>query len=232
MSKRDKGALIEEYQRRHFLPAAVVNYLCMLGWTPKDGREVLPIGDIIDQFELTDVHQGNARFDERKMMHVNAEHLKQKTLSDYAWLARPILTEAGVVADNEPEDRLQKILGACRDKISSLDDLAGFTRFCFREDYAIDEKTREGLAKKGDPKARVSEILPDLQAIEENNWNTDALNAAFEARAAALGKKKTEFFQPVRFAVSGQGSGPDFFPLLAALGRGCVIGRLEKFVVG
>ncbi|HAZ66037.1 MAG TPA: glutamate--tRNA ligase, partial [Opitutae bacterium] len=50
MSKRDRGALIEEYQQRGFLPEAVRNYLCLLGWTPKDGREVLPIADIISQF--------------------------------------------------------------------------------------------------------------------------------------------------------------------------------------
>jgi len=73
MSKRDRGALIEEYQQRRYLPEAVRNYLCLLGWTPTDGREVLPIADIIAQFEVGAVHQSNARFDERKMSNVNMQ---------------------------------------------------------------------------------------------------------------------------------------------------------------
>ena len=52
MSKRDKGALIEEYQQKNFLPSAVRNYLCLLGWNPKDNREVMPIETIIEEFSF------------------------------------------------------------------------------------------------------------------------------------------------------------------------------------
>ena len=63
MSKRDQGALIEEYQKRGFLSAAVVNFLCLLGWNPGDDREKMPIADIIGLFDLPGVNQSNARFD-------------------------------------------------------------------------------------------------------------------------------------------------------------------------
>jgi len=64
MSKRDQGALIEEYQRRGYLPEALVNFLCLLGWNPGDDREKMPIAEIIRLFDLPGVNQSNARFDD------------------------------------------------------------------------------------------------------------------------------------------------------------------------
>ena len=70
MSKRDRGALIEEYQQKNYLPEAVRNYLCMLGWNPKNDREIMPIGEIIELFDFHGIVKSNARFDERKMSHL------------------------------------------------------------------------------------------------------------------------------------------------------------------
>ena len=67
MSKRDQGALIEDYRRRGFLPEALVNFLCRLGWSPKEDREKLPIEEIVRLFDLPGVNQSNARFDEKKV---------------------------------------------------------------------------------------------------------------------------------------------------------------------
>src|SRR5690606_17550796 len=62
MSKREEGALIEEYQQRHFLPSAVRNAVALLGWSSKDDREVLPIEELIERFDVADVQKGAARF--------------------------------------------------------------------------------------------------------------------------------------------------------------------------
>src|SRR5690606_27843029 len=77
MSKRDKGALIEDYRRRGFLPEAVRNYLCLLGWSPKDDREVMPIEEIIRIFDLPQINQNNARFDEKKLSFINSRYLHE-----------------------------------------------------------------------------------------------------------------------------------------------------------
>ena len=71
MSKRDQGALVEEYQRRGYLPEALVNFLCLLGWNPGDDREKMPIAEIIRLFDLPGVNQSNARFDDKKLAHMN-----------------------------------------------------------------------------------------------------------------------------------------------------------------
>jgi glutamyl-tRNA synthetase len=87
MSKRDQGALIEEYQRRGFLPEALVNFLCLLGWSPKDDQETLPIAEIIRRFDLPGINQSNARFDERKLAHMNMGYLHALAPERYAAFA-------------------------------------------------------------------------------------------------------------------------------------------------
>src|ERR1017187_4703958 len=71
MSKRDQGALVDEYQKRGFLPQSLVNFLCLLGWSPKDDREKLPLEEVVRLFDLPGVNQSNARFDEKKLAHMN-----------------------------------------------------------------------------------------------------------------------------------------------------------------
>ncbi|MEO5959130.1 MAG: glutamate--tRNA ligase family protein, partial [Opitutaceae bacterium] len=75
MSKRDQGALIEEYRKRGYLPEALVNFLCLLGWNPGDDREKMPIGEIVRLFDLPGVNQSNARFDDKKLAHMNMAYL-------------------------------------------------------------------------------------------------------------------------------------------------------------
>lgn len=229
MSKRDRGALIEEYRDRHFLPAAVRNYLCLLGWTPKGGAEMLPIGDIIAQFELGDIHSSNARFDEKKMAHMNQLHLRALPIETFAHIAAPVLVDAGVITETTPEDDLQRVLALVQPKCVSLETLAGFTKYFFSEDFAFDETARVNVSKKVDPKVRIAALLPHLETVNDFA-DTAAVDAAFAAAGAAGACKPTDFFAPLRFAVSGLGSGPDMHPLLAALGRERVLTRLRKFV--
>ena len=225
MSKRDKGALIEEYQQRRYLPEAVRNYLCLLGWTPTDGREVLPIADIIAQFEIGAVHQSNARFDERKMSHVNMQTLRALPPAQFAALARPILAEAGTIDATVSDERLREVLAIVQEKAVSLEHLPEFVGFFFTDAFKKDENALANLTKKGgDPQARVAEILPALEACE---WTEPALEAAFATVGAALGRKPTDYFAPVRFAVSGQGGGAHLLGVLRALGKEKVLQRLK-----
>ncbi len=94
MSKRDQGALIEEYQKRGFLPEALVNFLCLLGWNPGDDREKMPIAEIIRLFDLPGVNQSNARFDEKKLAHMNMAYLLELPADAFVARARAYLEQA------------------------------------------------------------------------------------------------------------------------------------------
>lgn len=226
MSKRDQGALVEEYRERYFLPEAVRNYLCLLGWSPKGDREILPVGDIIEAFDFAGIQKGAARFDEAKLRHMNGHYLRELPLETYAWLARPVLGEAGVAGDDVDEDWLQKVLDLCRPKLDLLEDLPDYCRFFFRADFPFDEEAVAKLAKKGEPAELAGELAGALAETEEEG--SAALEAAITAAAAGHGRKAGAYRPIARLAVTGRLSGPDLAAIVDLLGRDELERRLRR----
>ena len=227
MSKRDKGALIEEYEQRGFLANAVRNYISLLGWNPKDEREKMDIAEIVELFDFPGINKGNSRFDEKKLSALNTEYLRELNIESYAFLARPILHTAGVISEEEDEDYIQSVLTLCQSKARSLDELPDFCLYFFSDAYALDEKTGNKIAKKGDPKELLAEIVPILDAVD---FEADALQAALEAHAESKDVKVFAYFPALRYALSGKGGGPDLIPMLVVLGKQRVLARLQAFV--
>lgn len=231
MSKRDKGSLIEEYQERHFLPAAVRNAIALLGWNPGDDREVMDIGEIIEAFDIKDIQKGAARFDEAKMSHINFQYLKALPVETYAWFARPVLTAKGLISDDHDEDHLQRVLGICQEKITSLEKLPVFCAYFFSDAFEEDEKAKAKILKKGNAVELASQVRDALASVSAEEWSVESLDAAFQALAQSHGQEKPFQWWPLtRFAVSGTSSGPDFLPMLEIMGRDLVLGRLERFI--
>jgi glutamyl-tRNA synthetase len=229
MSKRDQGALIEEYQKRGFIPAALVNFLCLLGWSPKDDREVLPLAEIIRLFDLPGINQSNARFDEKKLAHMNALYLHAMDPAKCFEFARGFLASRNFFAGNPPEDAyLREVIGLCQPKVRAIEDLPGFIGYFFGEEYTIDAKAKEKVFAKGDPKARLSELLA---AFPSADFSSDAaLEALVQGLAATHSAATGDYIHPARLAVSGTGVGPSFYGLLRVLGRERVSKRIERFL--
>jgi len=228
MSKRDKGALIEEYETRGFLANAVRNYISLLGWNPKDEREKMDIDEIIELFDFPGINKGNSRFDEKKLSALNTEYLREMNVETFTFLARPILHTAGVIEEDADEDYIQAVLALCQGKARSLEELPEFCRYFFCDEYVMDEKTGAKIAKKADPKELLAEIVPVIEGIE--TFSADALQAGLEAHAESKGAKVFAYFPALRYALSGQGGGPDLLPMLAVLGQERVLARLKTFI--
>lgn len=228
MSKRDRGALIEEYDQRGFLPAAVRNYIALLGWNPKDDREKLGIDEIIELFDFAGINRGNARFDEQKLGALNAEYLRELNIESFTFLVRPRLAEAGVISEDENEDYLQAVLKLAQPKVKSLEDLPGYVVYFFKEDYPMDAKTAKKIAKKADPKELLAQALPVMESLQD--FSADHLKEALERHAETNGQNVFAYFPALRFAVSGVGGGPDLLPMLEVMGRERVLGRIRRFI--
>ena len=228
MSKRDKGALIDEYEARGFLAVAVRNYISLLGWNPKDEREKMNIDEIIELFDFPGINKGNSRFDEKKLSALNAEYLRELNIESFTFLARPLLNEAGVVSENADENYLQAVLTLCQPKARSLDTLSELCGYFFVDDYAMDEKIGAKIAKKTDPIELLGEVLPILESIK--SFDTDTLKSALETHAESKDQKVFAYFPALRYATSGQGGGPDLLPMLAVMGRERVVARIKRFI--
>jgi glutamyl-tRNA synthetase len=229
MSKRDQGALIEEYQKRGFIPEALVNFLCLLGWSPKDDREKLPLDEIIRLFDLPGINQSNARFDEKKLSHMNMTYLHAMDPAKCFDIAGEYLRSKGFFAAGAPDEAyLREVIALCQPKIRSIEDLPGFIGYFFSDDYAIDPKAREKVFSKGDPKARLGELTAAFAAAD---FGTDAaLEALVQQLAATHSVGTGDYIHPARLAVSGTPVGPSFYGLLRVLGRERVSRRIARFL--
>ena len=226
MSKRDRGALIEEYQQRHFLPEAVVNFIALLGWSPKDGQEVLSISELVERFDIKDIQKAGARFDEKKMSYVNFEHMKRLPIERYLPPARAALAQTGLVDATTDEAYLASVLRICQEKINSFQDLPVFASYFFSESYANDEAVAAKLLSKPDAAARIQEAIPALASLA--TWTSASIEAALLQLAESKSLKVFAWFPLIRYAVSGVGGGPEFLPMLEVLGQERVVARLKR----
>jgi glutamyl-tRNA synthetase len=229
MSKRDQGALIEEYQRRGYLPEALVNFLCLLGWNPGGDREKMAIEEIIRLFDLPGVNQSNARFDEKKLAHMNMACLLEQPADRFVALARDYFRQKGVFGAVWPDDGyLREVLLLSQPKIKGIEELPAYTAYFFTEEFAVDPKARDKIMGKGDPKARLRELA---EAYATADFSTDAiLEQALQQLAARNGLQIGDYIHPGRLAVSGVSVGPSFYGLLRVLGRERALRRIARML--
>src|SRR6266481_10080108 len=127
MSKRDEGARVEYYIRRGYLPAAVRNYLCLLGWSPKDNREKIDMDEIIQLFDLKNIGRSSATFDPDKLHWLNGQYITQMSLDRFIELAQPFLEKANI--DVSDKNYLRAVLSIVKEKIKLLSDVSEWTRY-------------------------------------------------------------------------------------------------------
>ncbi|MDR2667808.1 MAG: glutamate--tRNA ligase [Puniceicoccales bacterium] len=229
MSKRDSGALIEDYAGRNYLPEAVRNYLCLLGWSPKDDREILPIEEIIALFDLPGINKNNARFDEKKLAHINGEYLRRMAFDDFYSRAIPLLRNAGLVDDSSDGAYVRSVLGICQEKLRELAELEHFCAYFFRDDYQRDATAEGKIISSGNSLASVGEFLAALWELGDR-WDVESLEQFTQKLAATNGRKTGDYIHSIRFAVSGQSVGPGFYAMVAVIGKDRTVKRLENFL--
>jgi glutamyl/glutaminyl-tRNA synthetase len=235
MSKRDQGALIEEYQRRGYLPEALVNFLCLLGWNPGGDREKMPIAEIIQLFDLTGVNQSNARFDDKKLAHMNMAYVLELPGDKFVALAREYFerhsaahaTGAALAAD---DGYFREVMLLSQPKIKGIEELPAYTAYFFTEEFPIDPKIREKVMGKGDPKARLRELA---EAIPTMDFSSDiAIEEALKGLAAKHGLGFGDYQAIARLALSGTNVGPSITGMFRVMGRERVLRRIERMVAG
>jgi glutamyl-tRNA synthetase len=225
MSKRDEGARVEYYIRRGYLPAAVRNYLCLLGWSPKDNREKIDIDEIIRIFDLKNIGRSSATFDPDKLHWLNGEYARELSDSEFYDLAVAKLRSSGVKIDNFPEKYVRDALQTCKGKINTFDELPAYCGFYFRDNF---DYNPEGVAKHftAENKPRLEAVRDALRTLEK--FDAGTLEATLKATAAKLRIKVGAIVHPTRLAVTGSNVGPSLYHLLEVLGKEKAVARIDR----
>lgn len=223
MSKRDEGSSIQSYVDAGFLPAAVFNYLCLLGWTPKVG-EKLDREALIAGFEPTEIHSANARFDMTKCTWFNSQYLRELSPEALLEAATPFLVKAGLVVKDSAV--AARAVHSVKEKVSLLSELPAWVHYFFNDDYSYEAEVVTKLKAKPENATLLAEVKADLAALSA--WDETALHASVEATAGRLGVKPGALMPLLRFALSGQSRGPGVTTILDLVGQGGSVARLDR----
>jgi glutamyl-tRNA synthetase len=227
MSKRDQGASLNTYVENGYLPEAVRNYLCLLGWSPKDDREKLDLAEVVSLFELAKVHRKNAAFDLEKCTWLNGEYLRELSDERFQEMGRQTLEKAGIDLANFSPDYIRAALATCKGKFRTFSELLAYGGFYFRDDF---DYNPEGVAKHFIPenKPRLEVVRSAFAEVEA--FDAASLETALKATAASLGVKVGVLVHPTRLAVTGSNAGPSLYHLLEILGKKKALARLDRAV--
>jgi glutamyl-tRNA synthetase len=229
LSKRKDSVSVADFAAEGYLPEAMVNYLALLGWGPKDGVEVRPIEEIVERFRLTDVTPSPAFFDVKKLQAFNADKLRALPVERFVEVARPFLTkgEPAVAA-------LTTLAPLVQERVRLLTEAEPMIAFLLDEPLETDPDSWEKAMVKG--KAAPEMLDATIAQLDaRRDWTADGIRAAVEAGAVAAGLVNAEGQPqlskaqgPVRVATTGRSVGPPLFEALEALGRERTLQRLRE----
>jgi glutamyl-tRNA synthetase len=240
LSKRRHGPVVSvtTYRDAGFLPEAFMNFLCLLGWSPKDDRTKMSRQELMETFSLEGINRANAvvnfkepattpeeTFDP-KAVWLNAEYIRGLTIEDLSQQLLPIVHAAGFQVTPE---RMLQVTPLIRERIKLLRDVLTAADFFFVEKLPPYDPA-ELIPQKGDA-AMALKVLQKAQAVLAGvEFKHDPLDHALRAAAQELAVKAGQMFQPIRVAVCGRKNAPGLFETLEVLGKDTTLSRIESAV--
>jgi glutamyl-tRNA synthetase len=225
MSKRDKGASLLTYGEEGYLPAALVNYLCLLGWSPKNNREKMALAEVVEAFDLPQVLRHNARFDLTKLIWLNGEYVRELGDARLYELSTEALARAGLDIAKYPAEYVRAALETCKGKFKLFGELPAYAGFYFNDEIEYDPAAaQKDFTPENKPRlAKLREALAKLEPFD-----ADPIGNTLKAVAQELGVKAGVLVHPTRLACCGNTAGPSLYHLLAILGKERALQRIDR----
>jgi glutamyl-tRNA synthetase len=240
LSKRRHGPVVSvtTYRDAGFLPEAFINFLCLLGWSPKDNRENMTRHELIDAFSFEGINRSNAvvnfkepaatpdeSFDP-KAVWLNAEHIRALPFQELSERLLPIVHAAGFSISAK---KMEAITPLIRERIKLLRDVLTAADFFF-VDQLPPYDPAELIPQKGDAAMALKVLERARVVLSQTDFKHDPLDQALRAAAQEVGVKAGQMFQPIRVAVCGRKNAPPLFETLEVLGHEVTLKRIDQAI--
>lgn len=222
LSKRRDDVALEAYRERGILPTAMVNYLALLGWGPKDDVEVRPISEIIEMFDIADVNPSAAMFDVKKLEAINGEYIRALSPEEFGKSIAPWLEEEDW-AGNVDDEVLRQVAPLVQERTRVLSEAPKQLDFFFWDNQEMDSDAWQKVMLKDSARSILEAARSVLADVE---WNVEALHEAVRKIAESHELKLGKAQAPIRVAITGRTVGPPLFESMYFLGREVVVERL------
>src|SRR4029077_8093320 len=238
LSKRRHGPVVSvtTYRDAGFLPEGFINFLCLLGWSPKNDRENMSLQELTDTFSLEGINRSNAvvNFKESattpeetfdpKAVWLNAEHIRGLPVEELSGRLLPVVRGARF---NVTPERMLRITPLIRERIKLLREVLAAADFFFVDQLPPYDPS-ELIPQKGDASMAKRVLYKAQGVLPIVEFKHDPLDQALRAAAQELGVKAGQMFQPIRVAVCGRKNAPGLFETLEVLGKPVVLQRIHQ----
>jgi glutamyl-tRNA synthetase len=203
----------------------VNNYLCLLGWSPKDNTEKLSLAEVVERFDLPQILRHNAKFDFEKLTWLQGEYCRELPNDRFYEMSVHALAKAGIDTNKLDVNYVKAALDTCKGKIKTFSELPAYGGFYFRDEIVYDPEAAK--------KSFVPENKPRLEKLREafakqTAFDATTIETTLKATATELGVKVGILVHPTRLAVTGNPNGPSLYHLLEVMGKEKVMGRIQK----
>jgi glutamyl-tRNA synthetase len=223
LSKRHGAVSVTEYRDQGYSPNAVLNYLARFGWSHGD-QEVFSRGELVDAFDWEHCNRSDGKFDAKKFLAINHEHLKTPRLTgdaEYAARVSPFLAARGLEVSPA---RAEPVVALIRERATTFADAADRLDFVFRDPPAVDAPAAAKFLLPASAPLLLG-LAGALESVEP--WTAPALEAAVNAWLPSTGLPMKDVAQPARVALTGRVASPGLFDVIAVLGRARALARLR-----
>jgi glutamate--tRNA ligase len=227
LSKRDPQSNLFNHRDAGIIPEGMLNYLALLGWSLDSDRDIFSVSELIDAFDVADVLSNPARFDQKKLEAINADHIRLLPLEDFSARLRTYLEDYKGFPASYPDDKFRFVAELVQTRIKKLDDAWELVRFLIvsDEELVLDEKSaRKNLKEDAVQPLEVAiSVLSDVP-----DWDTASIESALQkALIEDLGLKPRKAYGALRVGISGQAISPPLFESMELLGRESTLARLR-----
>ena len=219
LSKRHGAASVQELREAGYLPAAVRNYLALLGWGTDDDATLISTEELVERFRVEDVGRAAAIFDERKLRWINGRYMREMPQDEYT---RAVARHLG----REPDERLRAACEIAQEKAQTLNEVWPLIGFLFGPPVEDEKAWRKTMVDGAVDLLRAVRVA----LARTDDFDSAAVEAALTPLPELLGVKPGRVYQPIRVAISGGTVSPGIFESLAVLGREESLRRIDAAI--
>jgi glutamyl-tRNA synthetase len=231
LSKRRGAVSITEYQQQGYLPAAMMNFLALLGWSLDDKTDIMSQKTLIASFSLERVSQTAAIFNQEKLSWMNGVYIRGLTPDEFFEAALPFLEKELPAEVKRPlsADYIKQIMPLIQERAKTLAEVPGLTGFFFVDELSYEPELL--IVKKMDRESATGALATSLERLEQlPSFNEESLEALLRPLAQELGLKAGQLFGTLRVAVTGRTVAPPLFQTTAVLGKERCLKRIREAI--
>lgn len=228
LSKRHGDVAVEDFREKGYLPEGLVNYLALVGWSPKDNKEIFSMEELIEEFSFERVSKTGGIFDKDKLDWVNGHHIREYDIDKLTELSIPYLKEAGYIDDKFVKEKyswIKAMVQTVMESISYLSEIPEKVEVLFDNKVELEDEDALNTLRGEQVPDILNAFKEELNEIEE--IDEEFAKGIMKRIQKSTGVKGKNLYMPTRIALTGNNHGPELVNIIYLLGKQNILNRID-----